>query len=102
MLTSGRLSVTLAALLVAVALMLGVRPRALARQVGPAPVDPAVCVLCDGSVTAAAVAPASDMVAFGPPPSPAALPGAVLLAMPLPALPPPRAAVLPSVPPPRA
>jgi hypothetical protein len=102
MLTAGRLSVMVAALLVAVALTLGVRPRALAWQFGPAPVDPVGCVLCNGAVTAAAVAPAADTVAFGPPAPPAALPGAVLVAAPLPAASPLDTAVSPPAPPPRA
>jgi hypothetical protein len=50
------------ALITALALVLGMRPRVLAREVGVAPIETGVCFLCDGSVSAAAIAPAAEIV----------------------------------------
>jgi hypothetical protein len=52
------------ALIVALALVAGVRPRVLAYQSGPPPLDSAVCLLCDGSASAALAAPSVDLVAL--------------------------------------
>jgi hypothetical protein len=53
---------TALALITALALVLGVRPRVLAEEVGVAPIEAGVCFLCDGSVSAATIAPVAEVV----------------------------------------
>jgi hypothetical protein len=60
-LATSRWVLTALALITALALVLGVRPRVLAQEVGVAPIETGVCFLCDGSVSAAAIAPAADV-----------------------------------------
>jgi hypothetical protein len=57
----------LTALLVVLALAGGVRPRVLAQEHGPVPSQSSVCLLCDGSATAATVAPSVESAAVGSP-----------------------------------
>jgi hypothetical protein len=57
-----RWALTTLALLTALALVLGVQPRVLAQEVGVAPIESGICFLCDGSVSAAAMAPAAESV----------------------------------------
>jgi hypothetical protein len=61
-LTASRWVVTALALMTVLALVVGVRPRALAEETGRAPLTSGVCFLCDGSFTAAAAAPSADHV----------------------------------------
>jgi hypothetical protein len=58
---TSRWVLTALALITALALVIGVRPRVLAREVGVAPIETGVCFLCDGSVSAAAIAPAAEV-----------------------------------------
>jgi hypothetical protein len=58
---TSRWVLTALALITALALVLGMRPRVLAREVGVAPIETGVCFLCDGSVSAAAIAPAAEV-----------------------------------------
>jgi hypothetical protein len=48
------------ALITALAMVFGVRPRALAQEIGVVPIETGVCFLCDASATAAATAPAAE------------------------------------------
>lgn len=48
------------ALITALAMVTGVRPRVLVQEIGVAPIEAGVCFLCDGSTTAAAIAPAAE------------------------------------------
>jgi hypothetical protein len=58
---TARWSLTALALIMALALVLGVRPRVLAQEVGVAPIETGACFLCDGSASAATVAPVADV-----------------------------------------
>jgi hypothetical protein len=75
-----RWSVTALALIVVLALVLGLRPRILAEQVGVAPTDGAACFLCDGSATAATIAPVGRILPTVIPPL--TLLGAAMLLLP--------------------
>lgn len=55
-------AMAVAALFVALALVVGVRPRVIVEQSGDLLVSAQTCVLCDGAATAATVAPATDTV----------------------------------------
>ncbi|MGH2603838.1 MAG: hypothetical protein ACRDJ9_31195, partial [Dehalococcoidia bacterium] len=57
-----RWAVTALALLIVLALVLGVRPRVIAEESGFSQAQAGVCLLCDGGATAATVAPAADSV----------------------------------------
>jgi hypothetical protein len=97
-----RVGITAAAALVLVALVVGVRPRALAQEQGAAPMTSSACYVCNGATSAADVAPAMHSVAAALPAPLPALPGLlmplgiVLRVAPSPPLAPPRS------PPPRA
>jgi hypothetical protein len=70
-----RCAVTAAALVVALALVAGVRPRVLAEETGVAPMSSNACFLCDGAASAASAAPAGHVVG---PALPAPAPGPLL------------------------
>jgi hypothetical protein len=96
-----RWTVTALALVTVLALVFGVQPRTLVKEVGVAPIETGVCFLCDGSISAAAVAPAAEIVI------PTALATIVFAALLLPVLVvpsphPERDAAVPPLPPPRA
>jgi hypothetical protein len=59
---ASRWAVTALALIVAVALVVGIQPRTLAQEVGVGPLESTACFLCDGATTAATIAPASGSV----------------------------------------
>jgi hypothetical protein len=97
-----RFVLTAAALIVALALVAGVRPRVLAEETGVAPLSSSTCFLCDGAATAATVAPAAHAVA---PTTPAPAPTLALSEAPVSltlATVPGHPAESPPVPPPRA
>jgi hypothetical protein len=77
---TSRWVLTALALITALALVLGVQPRVLVQEIGVAPIEAGVCFLCDGSVSAAAMAPAAESVL------PSALVTILLAALLLPAL----------------
>jgi hypothetical protein len=90
------------ALLTALALVAGVRPRALAQETGAIPLVSDACFLCDGTATAAAAAPSANSVAHVAPalaPAPVLAEAHVSRAV---ALVPDATSSMPPVPPPRA
>jgi hypothetical protein len=101
-LAAARIGLTVAAALVLLALVVGVRPRVQAQEQGTAPMSASTCYVCSGATSATDVAPAMHSVAAALPPPLPELPsllmplGTVVRVAPPPPLAPPRS------PPPRA
>ncbi|MGE0543422.1 MAG: hypothetical protein AB7R89_24950 [Dehalococcoidia bacterium] len=97
---TSRWTLTALALITVLALVFGLQPRVLAQEVGVAPIESGRCFLCDGSVSAAAMAAPAESVL------PAALVTMLFAALLLPTLVAAtglhgRATVAPPLPPPR-
>lgn len=90
------------ALLAMWALVIGIKPRVLAQEQGPAPQEAGVCYICSGAPAAASAAPATDSVALPPPPPLALMPVGSSHVVLVPHPPPQTLLIAPSTPPPRA